>query len=741
MQGATLIGMSAAQTELSDAADNPSGSTDSTSSTSPSAPKKKRGVKRTTGWYVVFAVVAGVVAGALSLLFNQESRAALGISDPGLVTTVGMPLAKSGGEVLAALATGSFMLAAFGTKARKDGSLSLDGWAASRVGGWASICWGLIALLQIPMTLSDVSGQPLATTLQPAYWSMSLEQVGESPAWLVIGVMGLVTGLFALMSNRWVWQPVFFALVLLSVVALASVSHNASGGNHDVGTNSMIFHFAFTLFWVGGLMALLGHSRRKGDFLREVSRRYSFVALVSFIALSLSGVVNTWITISFGDLFTSNYGRLILVKIIAIVILGLIGYIHRKVTLPKLDEDPSGSMFRRFAVVEILIMAATIGVAVALGRTPPPPQFQDQAGGGGELPEMTQMQARLGYNLDIPFGWEAMFTVWRFDLFFGTIAIALASVYLYWLYLVKKKGGQWPLSNTIWWLSGCVMLLFTSSSALGVYMPAQFSVHMLAHMMYSMAIPVMLVLGGPVTLAFRALKPAGRDGLPGVREWLAVFINNPVSKFLTHPIVATVQFVAGFYLLYMTSLYAWMAEEHIGHLFMNVHFLISGYLFYWVIVGVDAAPNHTPESLRLLVLMVSLPFHAFFGVALMQTGTVIAPDYYGDLSLPWAVDLLADQNTGGAIAWAVGEIPLYMVTAALFVQWRRSDAKEAKRYDRKADRDHDQELNDYNAMLQGMAEGRSSNVQSEYYTGVVDDEHRVSLGDPVGPAEKRKKRK
>lgn len=729
MPGATLFDMNAVQTGSSDVVDNPSGKASATSGK----------VLGTTGWYLVFVAIAGLVAGGLSLLFNSESRAALGISDPGLVTTIGMPLAKSGGEMLAALATGSFMLAAFGTKPRADGRLSLDGWAASRIGGWAALCWGLIAMVQIPMSLSDVSGQSLATTLQPAYWSIALEQVGEAPAWFVIGIMGLVTGVCALVNNRWIWQPVYFALVLLSVIALASVSHNASGGNHDLGTNSMIFHLSFMLFWVGGLMALLGHARRKGAFLGEVARRYSFVALVSFIALSVTGVINSWITISFGDLFTTNYGRLILVKVIAIVILGLLGYIHRKVTLPQLDNDTSGRLFRRFAVVEIAVMALTVGVSVALGRTPPPPQFQAQAGGTEALPEMTQMQARLGYDLDIPFGWEAMFTVWRFDLFFGTVALALAAVYLYWLYLLKKRGGEWPLSNTIWWMAGCVALLFTSSSALGVYMPAQFSVHMLAHMMYSMAIPVMLVLGGPVTLALRALRPAGKKGLPGVREWLVLFINNPVSRFLTHPIVATVQFVAGFYLLYMTSLYAWMAEEHIGHLFMNVHFLISGYLFYWVIVGVDAAPNQTPESIRLLVLMVSLPFHAFFGIALMQTGTVIAPDYYGDLGLPWAVNLLEDQNTGGAIAWAVGEIPLYMVTAALFVQWRRSDAKEAKRYDRKADRDHDQELNDYNAMLQGMAEGRGTSSQQEYYTGVVDEDHRFTLGDPVGPEKKKRK--
>lgn len=349
------------------------------------------------------------------------------------------------------------------------------------------------------------------------------------------------------------------------------------------------------------------------------------------------------------------------------------------------------------------------------------------------------MQVKLGYNLEIPFGWEAMFTQWRFDIFFGSAAIIAAWIYLYWLYLLKKRGGTWPLSNTLWWLAGCATLLFTSCSALGVYMPALFSVHMIAHMLYSMGIPVMLVLGGPVTLALRALKPAGRDGLPGIREWLVVFINNPVSRFLTHPVVATVQFVAGFYLLYMTPIYDFLADEHAGHVFMNIHFLISGYIFYWVIIGVDAAPQQIEPSVKLVTLMGSLPFHAWFGISLMQSQQVLAETYYASLDLPWAVNLLEDQNVGGAVAWAAGEVPLYIVTVALFVQWRRSDEKDAARYDRVADRNNDEELAAYNEMLARMSQqvGVGGEDERDYYTSEVDAQHPVHMDNPIDASKRR----
>lgn len=703
----------------------------------PAIPKDKK-IRKSAGWYLLFAAVGGVLAGALSLVFNMDSRSTLGIPDPGAITTFGFPFAKAAGELLAALGVGSFMLSAFGTKPRHDGTVDLDGYTASRAGMWAMLGWGLIALFEIPLVLSDVSGQPLSTTIQLSNWSVSLDQTSEGLAWLWVAIFAGIVALGSSLTRKWIWQPVFFAISLVSMMPLAVVSHNATGGAHDYGTNSYIWHLTFTVFWVGGLMAMVAHARRRGDWLPEVVRRYSFVALVSFAVMSVSGFINAAINVSWSDLVSNNYGILVLVKAVLIILLGLCGYVHRKLTIPEIEQKRDNRPFWRLAILETIIMALTMGVAVALGRTPPPPNFSDQAGGEG-LPPITQMQVKLGYNLDIPFGWEAMFTQWRFDIFFGMAAIVAAWIYLYWLYLLKKRGGTWPIANTLWWVGGCVLLLFTSSSALGKYMAAQFSVHMTAHMLYSMGIPVMLVLGGPVTLALRALKPAGKNGLPGIREWLVVFINNPVSRFLTHPVVATVQFVAGFYLLYMTPLYDFLADEHAGHLFMNIHFLISGYIFYWVIIGVDAAPQQISPAVKMVTLMGSLPFHAWFGVSLMQSQQVLAKEYYSTLDLPWAVNLLQDQNIGGAVAWAAGEVPLYIVTVALFVQWRRADAKDAARYDRVAERNDDAELEAYNAMLARMSGqvGVAGEDERDYYTSTVDAQHPVHMDNPIDASKKR----
>jgi putative copper resistance protein D len=164
-----------------------------------------------------------------------------------------------------------------------------------------------------------------------------------------------------------------------------------------------------------------------------------------------------------------------------------------------------------------------------------------------------------------------------------------------------------------------------------------------------------------------------------------------------------VLFIAGFYGLYFGGIFDAAAGSHAAHLAMNLHFLVSGYLFYWVVIGIDPTPRPIPPLAKLAMMFASLPLHAFFGVLLMGSDTVLAGTFYESLKLYWHTDLIGDQHLGGAIAWAAGEVPLVLVLIALLIQWRRSDQRDAKRLDRAADRDDDADLVAYNAMLAEMA--------------------------------------
>jgi cytochrome c oxidase assembly factor CtaG len=406
-------------------------------------------------------------------------------------------------------------------------------------------------------------------------------------------------------------------------------------------------------------------------------------------------VVNALVRIPMSDLFTTTYGRLVIAKATALIVIGCVGLLQRRKALPALEADPtSRSALIRYAGVEAMLFAATIGLAVGLGRTPPP---------AGVNLNPTLTEAELGYNLDGPPTLARLAFDWRFDLIYGTAAILLAVVYLLGVRRLRRRGDHWPAGRTVAWVLGCAALLIATSSGVGRYSPAMFSVHMGAHMALSMLAPVLLVLGGPITLALRALSPAGRDGVPGAREWLLAAVHSPVSRFLTNPLVASVLFVGGFYALYLGGIFGANVDSHTAHLLMTGHFLLSGYLFYWVVIGIDPAPRRLEPITKLAMVFGSLPFHAFFGVVLMGMDTVMGGWFYRGLNLSWNSDLLADQRLGGGIAWATGELPLVLVMLALLVQWSRTDQRTARRIDRAADRDDDAELSAYNAMFAELA--------------------------------------
>jgi putative copper resistance protein D len=214
---------------------------------------------------------------------------------------------------------------------------------------------------------------------------------------------------------------------------------------------------------------------------------------------------------------------------------------------------------------------------------------------------------------------------------------------------------------------------------------------------------VLFVLGGPVTLALRALPTAGQSAPPGPREWLVAFVHSPVSRAFTHPLVALPLFVGSFYGLYFSGLFDSALQYHWAHLAMNAHFLLVGCLFYWPVIGVDPAPRRLPHFGKLGMMFAAMPFHAFFGVILMSMQTVIGRNFYQSLKLPWVGDLLTDQRLGGGIAWASGEIPVLLVLIALLVQWARADEREARRADRREEATGGADLAAYNAMLKQLS--------------------------------------
>jgi putative copper resistance protein D len=645
----------------------------------------------------VGAAAAVLVAVGLTVIAAGPAVSVPGLSDPGRLVTFGLPAVRALSEVAMVLAIGALLLAAFLVPPQRSGYLDVAGYRALRAASVACAVWAAAAAAMVPLSVADALGRRLGDVLHPGLLAQVVPRLSTATAWSLTALVALVVLAGSRTVLSWGWTVVVFGVSLLGPLPVALTGHSAAGGAHDVATDSLVLHVLAASLWVGGLVAVLGLATARGAdraaALATAVPRYSRTALACWLVLAATGLVNALVRVAPGDVFTTAYGGLVLGKVAALCMLGALGLAHRRRTVERAARGDTGAL-ARLGALEVLLMLATVGLAVALGRSAPPAT-------GAAPPSRTAVL--IGYDLDGAPTALRLALDWRFDLVLGTAALVLALAYLAGVRRLRRRGDAWPVGRTVAWLSGCAALLAATSSGIGRYGPAMFSVHMGQHMILSMLVPILLVLGAPVTLALRALPPSGRAGAPGPREWVLAAVHSPPARWLTHPLVTLPLFVGSYYALYFSDLFAAALPLHWAHVLMNTHFVLTGLLFFWPLIGVDPAPRRLPPAARLGVVFASVPFHAFFGVALMSADTVVGAAFYRALALPWVPDPLRDQQLGGGLAWASGELPLLLVVIVLIVQWSRQDERSARRDDRRADADGDADLAAYNAMLRRLA--------------------------------------
>jgi cytochrome c oxidase assembly factor CtaG len=283
-----------------------------------------------------------------------------------------------------------------------------------------------------------------------------------------------------------------------------------------------------------------------------------------------------------------------------------------------------------------------------------------------------------------PFSPAQIFTQLRLTSLIAILLLVAAFLYGYGVYRLRQRGDSWPPGRTVAFvLGGLGSMALVTVSGIGAYDDTLLSVHMVQHMVLSMVGPIFLALGAPVTLALRTLTP-------GPRKTLLQVLHSRVVKVLTFPLVAFGLFVANPFLLYFTDLYRQSLEHEWLHELIHVHFVLTGCLFFWPLLGLDPLPNRWPYPARALLMVLSVPFHTVLGLTIMQGSTLLAGDYYPNLHLAWA-DPHADQVLAGGILWAGGEVISVTMLGVLVIQWIKQSEREARRIDRALDRAEAQE--------------------------------------------------
>jgi putative membrane protein len=282
------------------------------------------------------------------------------------------------------------------------------------------------------------------------------------------------------------------------------------------------------------------------------------------------------------------------------------------------------------------------------------------------------------------------------------VGLLVLAGYLAGTWRLHRQGVRWPWWRTAAFVAGVASLLAVTATWLNGYSMVLFSVHMAQHMVLTMITPLLLLVGAPITLALRVL-PRGRGTAGAPRALLLEALHSRFARAISSPLFTVPLFIASLYGVYFTAVFDALMSNPLGHQIMLAHFVMTGLLFFGPIIAADPWPRSIGYPARMLELLLPVPFHAFFGVAIMMASSLVVRTF-ADPPADWGIDPIADQGVAGGIAWSFGELPTVLVLAVVFFSWAGSEERRGRTLDRAADRTDDAELDAYNARLRQLSE-------------------------------------
>ena len=574
---------------------------------------------------------AALAAGLAALLIGLElggGAAPIPAGDPGPLVRWGYPISRFFQDAGLAVAIGGLVLACFSLKPGSDSWNRVADMAAAG-SGVATVASAFCAWLSFrTLVTQDLSVETQFTDAFLMFFTQI--EAGQVMLLLVISLALLTTLLISVRGH----VGLAFAIVLFVVPLGAMSAAGHAGGTewHTLAVTGMFIHILFACVWVGGLavLTMLRFTDKPG--FTAVIERYSTLALFSFFAVAFSGIVSALVRAGIDGLFTTSYGWLAITKAALLVVLGLFGVWQRRRMLPRAKEGQYARLPRHRAD----------GDARDIRRIRRPRAHRDPCARDScnrlRRPCAHPHRPRPAPRLRTRAARDRM----ALRPAVGDGLGAMLVFYLWGVWRLHRRGDKWPVHRTVLWVLGTLVFFWLTSGALNVYQFYFFSWHMLQHMMLGMLVPVLLAPGAPITLAMRTIR-VRKDGSRGAREWLLDTVHSKYMAVVSSPIVASAIFVLSMWIFYYTPMIEWAMINHLGHIWMVLHFTAAGYLWVSMLLGVDPQPKQTPFALRILLMLITMAFHAFFGLSIMVNQTLIAPEYFGALGN--GVDAIADQTT------------------------------------------------------------------------------------------------
>jgi len=253
-----------------------------------------------------------------------------------------------------------------------DTVLSAAGYRWVRLAGWGAVAWASASLASLPVLLADFLGTGLAGISWRGVASF-VRDVEQGRNLLIVAALATVVAAMARTVLHPVGARVLLVIALTATVPPAFTSHSADAADHDLAVAAVALHVLGVVLWAGGLLALMLAVRLTGPARVAAVERFGALAAPLALLVAGSGAVTAYTRFSSpGQLVDTGYGAVLLVKVAAFAgILALAAW-HRRRTVSALRTERPAA-FLRLAGAELVLFAATIGLAVGLARTPTPP--------------------------------------------------------------------------------------------------------------------------------------------------------------------------------------------------------------------------------------------------------------------------------------------------------------------------------------------------------------------------------
>lgn len=534
---------------------------------------------------------------------------------------------------------------------------------ALRFAGCSAVVWAMASGVLAVANFQLIANMPLFAEGFASSFLSFLADDGPGRSGLIVTGITAATAMLCFTVRSQSAIALTAALSFFGLIPLVLNSHAAGGADHADSTMAIVLHSAAAAVWLGGLAGLvvlrpsLAISR-----LSTVIRRYSTLALLSFILLSVSGVLAAWVSIGSLAQIGTPYGVIVLFKFAAVIALGVFGALYRLWLIPRLG-DGSGSAARYFwflVVVELAVMGAAAGLAASLSRTETPTSL-GLAASDEPLP-VPSMRSYLSQ--------------WDLDPLWSVLCAVAVFVYLAGVVRARSAGVAWPIHKTALWLVGTALLFIVTNGGVHAYQAYLFNMHVMTQMLLTAVIPLFLVMASPLSLAELTVKPR-TDGSTGGFEFTRTFLRPIQAAAGGTPYLSALVVAVTFVAFYYTPLLEYSALSQLGYGIMTVLALLSGCVLVTSVTGTPVTGQGALPK-RFAAVAGAALVYGMYGQAFTIQADALEQVWYRAVGQPWGAQPLLDAELAGPTMWFLGGISL--VSIVLIIVFRRNpeDAKPAR---------------------------------------------------------------